>query len=88
MNYESTVYKLDFGTGKWVYKFWNFSGLARYDGLNPTCKIKRKVKTSALGISYLSIKYTIINEYLDQVLKYLSIQVLSLSLSTKLLNKE
>ena len=32
-------------------------------------KLKEEV-TFALGIFYLSVKYAIINEYLDQVLKY------------------
>ena len=35
-----------------------------------------------LGISYLSFKYVIINEYLDQVLKYSITRVLKYS-STK-----
>ena len=49
-------------------------------GLDPPhVKIK---KASGLGISYLSVKYVIINENLDQVLKYSSTEVLKY-LSTK-----
>ena len=40
--------------------------------------IKRKVQ-SVLGISYLSVKYVIINEYLGQVLKYSTTYVLKYS---------